>query len=181
MDRHVDSHAAEAGFQPVAVQETLEAFIRRERRGLMALAYALTGSRETAEDIVQEALLAASRNWDRVGSMDSPLGWVRRVVANRSTSATRRRIAASRGLARLALRQGSPAAQEEMPSDSAHVWALIRRLPRRQAQVITLRALYSLSLQEIGAELGISKESVQTHLARARAEVERGMRNGVRR
>ena len=44
----------------------------------------------------------------------------------------------------------------------------IRRLPRRQAQVITLKALFRLSLQEIADELGISKESAQTHLARAR-------------
>ena len=64
--------------------------------------------------------------------------------------------------------RAEPTTLPSMPSDSEHVWAAIRKLPRRQAQVITLKALFRLSLQEIADELGMSKETAQTHLARAR-------------
>jgi RNA polymerase sigma factor (sigma-70 family) len=162
VDAVVPSHA-----ESVRVVESFDDFYRRERRGLVALAYALTGNADVADDLAHEALTAAGRRWDQVGAMELPIGWVRRVVANRSTSFVRRRIVEAKALPRLvarAERHTVPA----MPSDSEHVWSAIRRLPRRQAQVITLKALFRLSLQEIADELGISKESAQTHLARAR-------------
>lgn len=153
---------------PVRVVESFDDFDRRERRGLVALAYALTGDAGIADDLAQEALATAGRRWSEIGAMDLPIAWVRRVVANRSTSFIRRRIVEAKALPRLVART-ERASIPSMPSDSEHVWAAIRRLPRRQSQVIALKALYRLSLQEIADELGISKESAQTHLTRARA------------
>ena len=69
-------------------------------------------------------------------------------------------------------------ARPEMPSDSEWIWSMVRRLPRRQAQVVALYYFDGLSMSEIGNVLEISKESVNTHLRRARAtlagELERG-------
>jgi RNA polymerase sigma-70 factor, ECF subfamily len=154
------------------VAEPFEVFFRREQRGLVALAFALTGSRTVAEDIVQDALLAANRRWDKVGELDSPIGWARRVVANRSTSFIRRRVSEAKVLVRLGAHRDDRAVSS-MPSDSEHLWEMIRQLPRRQAQVITLKALHQLSLQEIADVIGCSKETVQTHLQRARSNITR--------
>ena len=159
------------------VDEPFDVFYIREQRGLVALAYALTGSRGSAEDIAQEALLAAGRRWESVGHFDNPLAWTRRVVANRSTSLIRRRITEARTLVKLAA--GRPSDDNlDLPSESEHVWAAVRQLPRRQAQVITLRALHGLSLQEMGDVLGVSKETVQTHLTRARAKLSHALEDG---
>lgn len=61
-------------------------------RPTVALAYALSGSPAAAEDLPQEAFVAALRRWDDVRHYDDPGVWVRRVVANRSVSAVRRRV-----------------------------------------------------------------------------------------
>ena len=77
--------------------ESFGAFYERERRSMVALAYASSRSRLAAEDIAQDAFVAAFRDWERVGRLDNPATWVRRVVVNRSVSVIRRRIAATRG------------------------------------------------------------------------------------
>ena len=65
-----------------------------------------------------------------------------------------------------------------MPAESAHVWEAIRRLPRRQAQVITLRTLDRSTVAEIAAILDISEESASTHLRRARHTLSRQLTRG---
>jgi RNA polymerase sigma-70 factor (ECF subfamily) len=67
---------------------------------VVELAYALSGNRAGAEDIAQEALLRAHRDWHRVGSYQHPGAWVRRVAANLATSALGRRLIEARALAR---------------------------------------------------------------------------------
>ena len=42
-----------------------EVFYRQEYRPLVALAWGLTGSRESGEDIAQEALLSLRSGWER--------------------------------------------------------------------------------------------------------------------
>ncbi|MDY7101445.1 MAG: sigma-70 family RNA polymerase sigma factor [Actinomycetota bacterium] len=162
----------------VRVVEDFEVFFRREQRGLVALAFALTGSRGAAEDIAQEALVAASRRWGHVSQLDSPIGWTRRVVANRSTSLIRRRASEARAKARLALRGGPTEPAPSMASENEHLWALVRRLPKRQAQVIALRAVHGLSLREVADTIGISKATAQTHLERARATLAHQLEEG---
>ena len=87
--------------EPIRVVEPFDAFYRRERRGLVALAYPLTGNADVADDLAHEALTAAGRRWDEIGALELPIGWVRRVVANRSTSFVRRRIVEAKALPRL--------------------------------------------------------------------------------
>jgi RNA polymerase sigma factor (sigma-70 family) len=133
---------------------------------MVALAYATSGSRAGAEDIAHEAFTAAFRDWDRVGRLDNPATWVRRVVVNQSVSVVRRRVAAAKGVARLAgridhLELGRVGAETE------HVWSQVRLLPTRQRQVVALRYVDQLTMAEIGDVLGCSKESVNTHLRRA--------------
>jgi RNA polymerase sigma-70 factor, ECF subfamily len=73
-----------------------EHFYLREYRGVVELAYALSGNRAGAEDIAQEAFLRAHRDWPRVGHYQHPGAWVRRVAANLATSTVRRRLIEAR-------------------------------------------------------------------------------------
>lgn len=59
--------------RPAAVPrppESFEAFYQREYRVVVALAYGLSGSRVAAEELAQEAFLAAHRDWERVGVLE---------------------------------------------------------------------------------------------------------------
>lgn len=152
----------------VEVGDGFEDFFRAQLRPLIGLAYVLSGSGSAAEDIAQDALAAASKRWPEIRQMENPGGWVRRVVANRAVSIVRRRVIEAKGLARLGIRPHDSSSVPELPSDSEHVWALVRQLPRRQAQVITLRALDKSTVAEIAEVLGMSEETTSTHLRRAR-------------
>ena len=59
--------------------------------GLVRLAVVITGDRQAAEDIVQDAFLGLYRRWDRVPDMAAPLAYLRVSVVNGCRSALRRR------------------------------------------------------------------------------------------
>src|SRR5689334_4350138 len=103
--------------------ETFETFYRRELSGLVAFARALSGS-ASAEDIAQDAMIAAYRRWDDVVRLDVPAAWVRRVCANRAVSTLRRRSAETRAMLRLGSRR--PEVEPISPEHEAF-WAEVRR------------------------------------------------------
>jgi hypothetical protein len=72
------------------VIEPFDVFYRRELRPVVGLAYVLTGRRSAAEDLAQEAFVAAYRRWRDIGGYDDPGAWVRRVVALAAYSARSR-------------------------------------------------------------------------------------------
>lgn len=160
------------GDVPIVRVETFESFYARQRRPLVGLAYAASGSRLGAEDIAQDALVAAYRDWERICRLEAPEAWVRRIVLNRATSAYRRRLAELKALGRLAGR-GETGLFPEVTGEIDRMWAEVRRLPRRQVQVIALRHVDRLTLDEIAEVLGCSKATVNTHLRRARATLAR--------
>ncbi|HEY4584272.1 MAG TPA: SigE family RNA polymerase sigma factor [Acidimicrobiia bacterium] len=150
----------------VVVVEAFESFYDREYRKVVALAYALSGSRSGAEDLAQEAFIAAHQRWDRIGGYDKPGAWVRRVVANMAISAFRRRTAERKALERLASQTQIELPQLE-PEDE-QFWNLVRDLPGRQTQAITLFYLEDRSINEISEILGCSPNTAKVHLFRGR-------------
>jgi RNA polymerase sigma factor (sigma-70 family) len=149
-------------------RECFEDLYLREFPSVFALSYALSGSRWAAEDIAQDAFVVAHRQWDRVGGYDDPGAWVRRVAANLAVSAVRRRLAEARALVRLAGRQQQQP-YATLPGEDGDFWRAVRRLPRRQAQVVALIALEDLSTAQVASTLGCSQRTVQVHLQKARA------------
>src|SRR5680860_723320 len=79
---------------------SFEFFYEQQRRPLIALAYAVSGSRIAAEDLAQEALVAAFEAWDQIRGKDNPGTWVRRILLNKAASAYRRKLTELRALAR---------------------------------------------------------------------------------
>jgi RNA polymerase sigma-70 factor, ECF subfamily len=144
-------------------------FYRAEFPAVVGLAYALSGNRAGAEDLAQEAFLAAHRNWPRVSAYDKPEAWVRRVVANLSVSFFRRRMVEARALGRLALRREP--ALPELTAEDAEFWAAVRSLPRRQAQVVALHYLEDLPVGRIAEILGVTEGTVKAHLHAGRARL----------
>jgi len=153
--------------------EPFEVFYRREYEEAVRLALVLSGSRWGAEDLAQEAFIEAHRRWDEIGRYESPGGWVRRVIANRSVSLYRRRIAEGRALVKLLA--GSRHALPHLETESVEVWDKVRKLPHRQAQVIALTYLEDLSLEEVSEVLGIAVPTVGTHLQRGRRALARSL------
>ena len=156
---------AEKGFA-----EGFESFYVAERRSVVGLAYVLSGSHSGAEDLAQEAFVAAYRNWDRLSGYEDPGAWVRRVVANAAVSWLRRRAAEARALLRL----GQPDFTIPPIDPTAEfVWHEVRRLPTRQAQAIALNYMDGQGIPEIARILGCSESTVHTHLRRGKETLAR--------
>ena len=147
-----------------------EAFAARERSALVAFAWSLTGDRGASEDIVQETLATAWRDWSRVGGYDKPGAWARRVVANRATDRGRRRGRESRALRRFHLRAVGAVALE--PAD-AEFWGALRGLPERQAQALALHYLEDRPVAEIATILELAEGTVKSHMHRGRLALAR--------
>jgi len=147
--------------------EPFEDFYVREYGVVVALGLALTGDRGLAEELAQDAFLAAHRRWDRIAQYDAPAAWVRRAVVNRSRSAWRRRSREARALERL-VRVDRPVVDGE-GVEPDRFWALVRGLPARQAQCVALHYLDELSAAEIASVLGCNVATVRVHLHRGRA------------
>ena len=147
---------------------SFDAFYRDEYAAVVRLAFVLTGRRELAEELAQDAFLACHRRWETVSRYDNPRAWMRRVVTNRCVSSGRRHVTELRLAARLRReRQVDP----ELSDSAEQLWSIVRRLPKRQAQTLALAFADDLSVAMIADTLGIGEESVRTHLRRGRAAV----------
>lgn len=147
-------------------RESFESFYRREFRPVVGLAYALSGSRLGAEDLAQEAFVAAHQRWDRIGTYDKPGAWVRRVVVNLANSGFRRKAAEARALARLAGRRHQPL--PELDAEDEEFWRMVRQLPDRQAKAIALFYIEDRSVADIADILECSQSTAKVHLFRGR-------------
>ncbi len=140
------------------------AFYRRELPALVTLAAAIAGSAR-AEEVAQEALLRAHREWSRIERFDKPGAWVRRVAINLATSDRRRRSSELRALARVAGRR-----QLDAPPPAVDgFWILVRQLPDRQAAAVALHYLEDRSIAEMATILDCAEGTAKAHLHKARA------------
>ena len=125
------------------------------------VAYRMVGSREDARDIAQEAMARAYARWPRV--RDKAGGWVAQVTTNLALDLLRRR------------NRVTPAPTELNPDTAAQaaqrtdLVAALRRLPRRQRDVVVLRYLADLPETEVASTLGCSVGTVKQHAHRGLA------------
>jgi RNA polymerase sigma-70 factor (ECF subfamily) len=117
-----------------------------------------------AEDVVQEACLAAWRKLGQLRAATSLRPWFLAIVASRCRRARR-----SRWLS--VIKQADPVATVTDASDPSSVAADLRLACRRLAHdelvVLTLFYCLDLPLDEVGTTLGISREAAKSRLYRA--------------
>jgi RNA polymerase sigma-70 factor (ECF subfamily) len=155
----------EVGARAVA----FEAFYRSEYHSILTVIRLLTADRSTAEDVVQESFAAAYDRWETLSAYDRPGAWVRRVALNRAVSGLRRRRTERRALERLGTRAAAAEPGADAPDDE--LWAAVRRLPARQAQVVALVYVEDRTVADVADILGCRAGSVKQHLTRARARL----------
>jgi hypothetical protein len=63
------------------VKDGFDTFYQDSYARLVRQLWAVTGSRQDAEDVVQEAFIRAAARWGRVGAYDQPEAWVRQVAS----------------------------------------------------------------------------------------------------
>jgi RNA polymerase sigma-70 factor (ECF subfamily) len=147
-----------------ASDEEFEAWYLGQYRRVFASIYMVTGDRASSEEAVDEAFARAYERWSRVGRMESPVGWVW-VVARNAVRASRRA-----DWRRATMLRRVPIDGQVPPPDMAiELWDAVRRLPRRQREVIALRYLADMRDVDIAQALGIAPGNVARTLHDARA------------
>lgn len=133
---------------------------------LVRLAGLMLGSREVAEEVVQDAFASAYERWGRVREPERRVSYLRSAALNGARKRLRRRSLARR-LSPLAGNHSVTPEDSALLSDRQHrVLAELGRLPARQQQCLILRFYEDLNGAEIAEWLGISRGSVKTHTHR---------------
>lgn len=124
------------------------------------LAYVLTGTRETAEDLVQEAFI---RSFDRLGTLRDPAafpGYLRATILN---------------LRRKAILDWRPGEDLSEIGERDRLWRALQSLPYRQRAALVLRYYEDLSERESADLLGISLPAVKALAARGLESLREGL------
>jgi RNA polymerase sigma factor (sigma-70 family) len=160
----------------VETEELVVRLFEAEGRSLVRLARLFVDDRDAAEDVVQEAFLRLARHAGRIEAIDRAPAYLRSIVLNLARDQNRRGL--------VSLRHHAPSGREvDVSEDVAdrlvrseehqRVLDAVRRLPARQRDCIALRYFEEQSIDQIGATLGLSANSVKTHLRRAMAALDR--------
>jgi RNA polymerase sigma-70 factor (sigma-E family) len=142
------------------------AFLAREQAGFLRFATALTGDPTLADDVVGSVLSRAWERWDRVGSMDRPDAYVRRMLVNEFLSFKRRQ----RRHVQLFDEHAEPAPDHaQRHADREDLRLRLDALPRRQRAAVVLRYYEGLSVAEIANVLDCADGTVRSLVSRALA------------
>jgi RNA polymerase sigma-70 factor (sigma-E family) len=138
------------------------------------VAFRLLGDRGEAEDVAQEALARAFARWSSVAEHAEP--WIARVATNLAIGRwrwQRRRTAVPFDEALRAPHHAAAGRDRglDLVLERQGLVAGLRRLPRRQREVLVLRYLADLPEREVAAALGTSTGSVKQHAHRALARL----------
>jgi len=148
---------------------TFEEFAATRMPGVLRFAAVLTGDLADAEDLAQEVLTRAYSRWDRIGGLDRPDLYVRKMILNEYLS-WRRRSARQIPVGAGALEPASAVsdhAQQYIEREA--LLAELGKLSRRQRAVLVLRYYEDRGDAEIAELLGCSPGTVRSHASRALA------------
>jgi RNA polymerase sigma-70 factor (ECF subfamily) len=167
------SYVSEEGGQVTgSTEDSFDTFYRTSRDRLVGRIAALTGDPAEAHDHVQEAFVRAWTRWERVGAMDDPEAWVRRVAYHLAVSRWRR-------ARRLVF---GTRTEEEIAWDPQQLTVLdaLRALPQKEREAVVLHHLMGLPVDQIAAELGAPSGTVKSWLSRGRAHLAAALTEEVR-
>ena len=141
---------------------TLQQLFEREESPLLRYAFALTGRRAVAEEIVQEAFLQLHARWDEV---ESPKAWLFRSVRNRAYNHVRdnkREQLVGEGEEPENIDAGSESAEELLNRIEATgaLRQLLETLSEPDRQLVKLKYFEGLKYREIADQTGLSISNV---------------------
>lgn len=160
-------------------EREVEHLLRSEAPQVLGAIVRRFGRFDVAEDAVQEALIAASRQWPVDGVPDEPRSWLIRVAYRRMIDLLRSEQAAHRREAEAAASDPSlfdptapgPAVVDH--DDSLHLLVLCCHpaLSAASQIALTLRAVGGLTTAEIAHAYGVSEPTMAVRISRAKQQL----------
>jgi RNA polymerase sigma-70 factor (sigma-E family) len=147
--------------------ELLTTLYTTHYRELVRLAAFLTGDRDNAEEVVQDAYVKMHGSWRRVRELDKAEAYLRVTVVNLSRSRLRHKQVVQK---HQPAPPGDVASAESYALDHAQrdaVLTALRELPRRQREAVVLRYYGDLTEAQTAEAMGCSVGAVKSHTSRA--------------
>jgi RNA polymerase sigma-70 factor (sigma-E family) len=148
---------------------SFEDLLKQRLPAVLRFAAALTGDRASAEDVVQEVLIRVHQRWAKIGRLDQPEMYIRKMIVNEFLSSRRK-------LWRLVPSGRGSEVDERVTSDHAarhadrdELLGELAKLPRRQRAVLVLRYYEELPDAAIAEILGCAPGTVRSSASRALA------------
>lgn len=168
---------------PAAERDAVASFDRlaAEQYGRIArLVDRLCGWRGDREDLVQEVFVSAWQAWPKFRQESQAETWLTRIAINHCRSHQRRRWLRDAIWERLSrfVRDADdeephePLARRE---DDAEIRHSLDQLPQRDREVLVLRYLEDLAVDDIAETLALKRGAVEVRLTRARARLKQIM------
>jgi len=114
---------------------------------------------ETGREAAADAFEYAWRHWDRVASMEHPVGYLFRVGRSAAKKYRRAPVVAD------------PPVDVSLPWVEPGLVLELRRLSDRQRTAVVLRHSFGCTYDEISSVMGVSIPTVQKHVERALAKL----------
>ena len=167
--RTLDADAERAALDTDALVVRL---FRQEGQSLVRLARLFVDDRNAAEDLVQEAFIRLARSAHRIREEAKAPAYLRSIVLNLARDNNRRGLVSLRHHLPLDDHRASTEDEIELQEDQRDMIEALRTLPHRQRTALVLRYYEELGIDDIAAAMGISRNSVKTHLQRGLAALE---------
>jgi RNA polymerase sigma factor (sigma-70 family) len=162
----------------LSVQRTVEALWRIESGRLIAALARVTGDVGLAEDLAQDALVAALERWPSDGVPDNPGAWLTAVARRRYVDGVRRAVTLERKAAELGreARPGTESPMDEIEFDT-HVTDDVLRLiftachpvlPRDARVALTLKLFGGLSTEQVAHAFLVPVPTMAARITRAK-------------
>ncbi len=150
---------------------TFEEFVALRLGALTRYATVVTWDPHLAEDITQDVLVRAQARWSRIGRLDAPEQYVKRMVLNEFLSWRRRKAAQLVFVPKETLEGMVPHVPDRTGAvdDRDATRRLIAGLPPKQRAAVALRYYEDLTDEQIAALLGCRTGTVRSYLSRALA------------
>ncbi|MFF9978201.1 RNA polymerase sigma factor [Streptomyces erythrochromogenes] len=164
-----------------APEPASEDLLRRMAPQVLGALLRRYGHFDAAEDAVQEALLAAARQWPEEGRPRNPRGWLIRVASHRLTdqlrseAARRRREETAAALTPRDAFVAPPPGEDRAPAEEDTLTLLFlccrADLPAAGRIALTLRAVGGLTTAEIARALLVPEATMAQRISRAKRRI----------
>jgi RNA polymerase sigma-70 factor, ECF subfamily len=152
--------------------DAIEALVRRHWDSAHRAAYLIVHDAQAAEDIAQEAMLAAVRSIDSFDRRRPFRPWLHRIVVNRALDWVRARARRPEVSVEAAGRSGErPAPERASEALSDELMRALASLAPDERALIVMRHLLGYRSPELARILGLPAGTVRTRLARALTRV----------
>lgn len=155
-----------------------EAFVRLHQARVFGLAYHTLGYAEDARDLTQEVFVRVYQHLSRVPEPEGVVPWLVRITRNACIDAQRRRQARPPAWDLPVEDVAGPVANELTSDESrdaqlhkVQLYQALRTLTDLNREMILLKEIHGLSLEEIARTLGVPLGTVKSRANRARLEL----------